>query len=441
MKIIAFDRSITDKRGFITPPAPDVDFIRLLHVRGDSFVSFARIDAGKFVDIGSVRVNRLETMFPEFVAELTVDSYFSINGFFRAGSGPGAVPNLRRSYRRQDGIRYLNAVWADLDVYNVEGLTHGTVLGRIYDAMEAGTIPPVSLITDSGRGFWVFWLLSPEKGFAEKVELQQRVQQALHDQLKHLGADPGAKDISRLTRIPGSVNTKANRCVSFIAFYDEQGRNPRYRLADLRDFFGIETRPVRRFRATKKVPRRVNGYRARYEKALRDFQVLRAHRGGFPEGMRHHACFYYAGLLERNGYPKKEIRQEVDRLARECRPPCPEAATAAMTSKPDWPISYQWVAECLKITAAENDLLAGDYLGAETARPRIEKQHQRRAEIAAIIRAFRGLEFPSLRRIKKVLDNRGISASLDTIARDLRALGLHKRGKAVNDSKDLFYAA
>ena len=158
------------------PTAPYVQPISLIHRGQDSYVSFHRKQGDLFQDLCSVRTSDLRTMFPQFAEDLERDSYFSINSFFRTGFGKSRIlPNLKNTYRANDGARYLNACYVDIDCHDGP-IDFGALFGKIITAQEKKQIPPASLIARSGRGLWLFFLLVdgtdssiPQRAFPEKI--------------------------------------------------------------------------------------------------------------------------------------------------------------------------------------------------------------------------------------------------------------------------------
>jgi hypothetical protein len=62
-------------------------------------VTFHRKRGDELENLGSVPTAELETMFPEFAAELERDSYFSVNSFYRAGHYGTCLPVLKPAHR------------------------------------------------------------------------------------------------------------------------------------------------------------------------------------------------------------------------------------------------------------------------------------------------------------------------------------------------------
>jgi hypothetical protein len=69
-------------------------------------------------------------------------------------------------------------------------------------------VPSPSVIVDSGGGYHAYWLL--DEPFVLHGEPERaRARQAQYAWVAVTGADPGAKDLARVLRVPGTVNYKA----------------------------------------------------------------------------------------------------------------------------------------------------------------------------------------------------------------------------------------
>ena len=125
----------------------------------------------------------------------------------------------------------LDSCFADLDCYRM-GVTTGTILGLLWDLVQARRLPEPSVYLLSGRGMWVLYLLRTKAGevvpaTAQNVTAWRRVQTWLGHALADLGADANARDVSRVARVPGSTNAKSGEKVRYL-YTDAQ-----YTLSDL----------------------------------------------------------------------------------------------------------------------------------------------------------------------------------------------------------------
>jgi hypothetical protein len=428
-------------------PIPDPGPILAVHRAPDGWIAFAAGHGADCRNLFSIRADHLADMFPQVRKWLERDAYFSVNGFWRAGWGKSeAEPTLYNAFRRKEGLRYLNACFIDLDAYTL-GLSMGATVGAVVDASNRGLIPPPSILAESGRGLWVFWLLRdannpdlPQRAFPERFDLYCRVQRAIGERLGHLVAD--AADAVRVCRVPGSANSKSGRIVKYVILADPRGRGFAYTLGELRDFYAIAERVyVPKVRAVLDDPTRAQKQRAweaLQANRLRQFEALRSMRGGFREGCRNRAAMLYAHFLYRNGVSRADVAAQVEVLGSECLPrlsrsECRAACRQGIAMRTGRAsISNATIADWLAIERDEAELLES-WPAASWHRPAVdplakttpkERRDARRRAIKHIV-AEHGGPLPSVRRIQALLAEKiGIEAQVATIHGDLDAMNL-----------------
>lgn len=136
----------------------------------------------------------------------SMDCYASMNTFY-----------ITR--RQKTDIRHLNALFVDIDYYNVPGVTKQTVLDTLNFNVNKGLIPYPTFIIDSGRGLYFIWKIEDVPGkFVRANRLYGIVQDYIYKLFKDVGADVNAKDVSRVLRLPSTKNTKANKDVEIIDY-------------------------------------------------------------------------------------------------------------------------------------------------------------------------------------------------------------------------------
>jgi hypothetical protein len=222
-----------------------------------AYVSFARKDDWEFCSfpVHDGFYNYLPNFMESILADvLEEDAYATMHSMFRRGKGRCVHPALRnvrgpdgylisRGYRNGESIARLNACWVDVDCYKI-GLSHGQIIGQVYDLQRVGALPTPSYLKDSGRGLWICWLLGKEeRAYREDVTLWSVIQNQLLRMFSSVGADAQSVDGARLSRLVGSVNTKtedSKRATMMIFARGTDGKPIRYELADLARQFGIE---------------------------------------------------------------------------------------------------------------------------------------------------------------------------------------------------------
>jgi len=418
---------------FLPPSEPDVSSLLRFHRAPDGYVTLHRKPtADTFTNLGGFLPGDLEQIFPSMREELERDSFFSVNAF---------AFELKRG--KSQHLRYLNACYLDLDSYN---LSSSEALGKVVQSIGEGTLPSPSIFGLSGRGIWCYWLLrdvtlpdQPQRAFLEKRLLCSRIQKALYQRVKkrwpELEPDANALDLVRVTRIPGSTNGKSGgKKVCHRASLTPDGRRRYYTLHELCDFLGLEEKasvPAKILRFGRRLPKRRNGWIARWKKALRWFETLRDTRGGgFAEGCRNNALYCYANLLRRNRVSEGEVFKRVDELGGQCRPPLDEAAiVGAVISTQGLQatihISTARMAAMLKVTPEEAEALApfAPKARAPRGKKRSARMTARRERIREIVAELG--EVPPATDISRILKRDGFpGSSLKNVARDLEALGL-----------------
>lgn len=129
--------------------------------------------------------------------------------------------------------------YCDADIYKIvskQHLTKEQVISEILDHCEANNIPYPNIINYSGGGYYLKWLFLTE---CTKYQLSgtayMRVEEAINRVFAEFGADNGAKDITRILRLPGTLNPKVDRTdrLCETIFYNDV----RYTMEELRYAF------------------------------------------------------------------------------------------------------------------------------------------------------------------------------------------------------------
>jgi hypothetical protein len=426
---------------FIKPTEPDPWPINLLHRGHNGYISFSR-NHNQWQNLFSVRADELETLFPQFIQpHVDLDSYYSVNGYWRGGRTASQVePSLRGAYRKAEGLRWLTSCFADLDVGRLGGVSVGTAFGAVIDMQQRGIIPPVSLVTLSGRGLWVYWILRSEDGggpvraWPENTGTYRRIQRELTRMFEGLEPDYGARDPSRVTRVPGSVNSKAAVRVSYWPQFNEQGQPYVYTLNDLAALVGV--RPVKMTPTLAKAvdPRRrelgIRGHAALHRNRLAKLISLVQMRNPVKEGCRNRFALLLAFHMHRCRMDEAEIRTTLEQFGnRACSPPLTdsEISEAFEKRRNRWKFQDATIADWLRITAAESAEVGFPPMGAHSKEDdapanRAEMRQNRRRVLRSWVESAR--TFPTLMDLRERLDEVGLPAATKTIRDDLIALGL-----------------
>lgn len=449
--------------GFAEPQRPDPELIHIIHRGHDGYISIHRkTAAGTLENICSIPANALPGIFDQMAEMLDADSYFGINGMYRAGYGANrlglfdaagnALPNARRTNK---DVRWLTSCFTDIDCVKL-GITVGAAFGAIIDAQEKGRLPPASIITRSGNGLWLFWLVSgadhkePSEcspAYRERIDLWAAVQGAICNRLANVGSDANALDAARITRIPGSVNTKAKARVAYWVQYSTAGQVPKYTLAELAAAFGVVKKQVPQLVRQVQTIYQARGHKGkvgRWLKARRQFERLWNLRGKFKVGTRNAAMWVYAVILQsipgKLRLTEEQILEALEGLCRDLEQVPGDKYTraemvATFESSKDIRmanIRNQVFSDKLNITPDEAAMLEGwppakqyqqpgQVPPAKLTRPEVAKR--RRKLIAELVAKLGSI--PTTRELAALVGNMGLEEpSPATVGTDLEALGL-----------------
>lgn len=122
--------------------------------------------------------------------------------------------------RTKKALRKLGFFYVDVDPRMV-GISKEEALKGIHQKIKDGIIPKPSAIVDSGGGYYVIYKIDPVFAASEKiVKLFGHIESFLVDMLSDVGGDDNAKDVCRVLRVPGTINSKysADTFVKVIEF-------------------------------------------------------------------------------------------------------------------------------------------------------------------------------------------------------------------------------
>ncbi len=237
-----------------------------------------------------------------------------------------------RPNRRVVNLARIGLLFADLDTYRVPALS-----GRSPDQLAASVlyhcadegVPAPSLLVFSGRGIQAKWFLDRPLP-RQALPRWNACQRHLVDRLAALGADPAAKDASRVLRLVDTVNSKSGE-VCRVAHVENgpDGQPVRYSF----DYLAEMLLPVARWDIEKQrkerrqlqlVPgglssnlRGFSGRQLAWDR-LEDLRRLAELRGGVREGERMQHLFWRLNFLLLSGATNSaQMYHEAAALARE----------------------------------------------------------------------------------------------------------------------------
>lgn len=243
-----------------------------------------------------------------------------------------------RPNRRVVNLARIGLLFADLDTYHKEwaaGRTPDQLAAAVlYHCAQEG-IPAPSILVYSGRGIQAKWLLN---GTVPRQALPRwnACQRYLIERLAPLGADPQAKDASRVLRVVETVNTKSGEICRVVHVENDQDGQPvRYSFEYLAEILLPVARwtieQQRRERAERRqlklLPggksdnlRGFSGRQLAWDR-LEDLRKLAGLRGGVREGERMMHLFWRLNFLLLSGATNsREMYYEAAALAQELDP-------------------------------------------------------------------------------------------------------------------------
>ena len=410
-----------------------LEYIAQLHTTKDEqdSIFFAKASGGSWAE-WQATPQQLQMMFPEFAEEFLTDSYMTPNAFYKQ--------------RRAIMARRLNALWVDLDCYKAE-LTPEEALGQVTIVWDKwGDTPRPNYIMKSCRGLWLFWLLEPIGAWAEKLALWTLCQNSLCEIFKPFGADPKSKDVTRVSRIPTSINSKSNTPVTYEQLHDD-----RYPLQEFSRLIGVSIGKHQEKKKRTKVSHARFNFSSRHFTKLtldysraRDIETLNELRGGIEEGSRELTLFLYRMFIEAYATPEEALRQTLD-LNQTFNPPLPQNEAEKATKARGKYYSYRnkTLIELLGITPEEQKHLSviigedekrrrrliiyENYNRTKRGRASREQYREEMAKLrettdAKVLRAYRYCPGATQQELAGEI---GINQS--TVSRSLRRLGIKTR--------------
>jgi hypothetical protein len=429
----------------------------LIHRGLDGFVSFHRKRNEEWQNLASIPAANIPTMLPQIASELEQDSYFSINGFYRAGWGTGPL-GLPSAYRKEKDARYLNGCFIDLDVHiDRQPFEIGRLVGMVISAQDRKLFPPASMFCRSGRGLWLLWLLHqgqnlklPPPAFPEQkriyIAIQAELIRRVRNELAKYGfpdyvtVDGAVKDVVRVMRVPGSRNSKVfpgdPQRVQFWPQLNNIGEPYSYTLPTLTDLLDIAIPAFHSSRRAKLVGGNGDsgkgGWQALWRQRHQDFAALRGMRGTFRKGCRNNAAYVYGIILRGEGLSDTAVADAVMRFGHECTPPLTQAeiqGAIIQSRESRRRVSDPWIAAVLKVTPEEASQIPR--WATKEACPTVwfidlhlsskERTKLRKKVMLEIVQSLDG-RLPSSRQMVRLLQQRGICISHVQVQHDYKRL-------------------
>lgn len=331
------------------------EYVQLLHpaemrgwpcVMGKSEASTigpkARSGSGRVVN-RCMAPETLQTVLPSW---LEGTSFLSLNRFFKR--------------RRTRSLMSLNAIYVDLDFRAVVAW-RGKSADEVQVALERHCLslglPEPSFIIQTGRGLAAIWLIKPMP--PQALARWRAAIRALIDLWKGFGADRSCSDVTRVFRIPGTINEKNGQEVRVTG-----GSLQRYSFDALEDQIYIASgRPTRRQlearRKARKKQRRQKEQMPkglspaqRFEQIQQDLEkIAEAYGGQMPEGTRNTWLHLFGACLTHQNDPG-DVEAAIEEAAARVTPGLDESDVDAIARQ---------ASEMARLPGTSNPLKDGRY--------------------------------------------------------------------------------
>lgn len=172
--------------------------IELLHFNDDGFAAIAAKEGKKWSQFHY----KTEDLLNNIAKAISLDAniYVTPNSFFRP-------------IRKIENIRHLNALYIDIDFYNIDKYKecdHEYMINVIkYEYFESGLLPEPTFTVFTGKGLAYYWLIEPCP--VTVLPLWNVVQRYFLETMLEVGGDKKSIDSARVMRLAGSVHTETKK--------------------------------------------------------------------------------------------------------------------------------------------------------------------------------------------------------------------------------------
>lgn len=144
------------------------------------------------------------------------------------------------STHKEDNLAWINAVYTDLDIpFESDREEEKARLAGEIMFMEC----PPSFVVETRAGYHLYWFCNP------LLEEFKKIQQGIYESLQHIYADPAAKNVLRLLRVPGFLQHKNGETFRAKIRMELCARNPDgtfiyYNATELQQAFPVKSAPT-----------------------------------------------------------------------------------------------------------------------------------------------------------------------------------------------------
>ena len=202
------------------------EFMRNIHRDNDtSYITIATKQDTKWSQFHYLGVDHATNKAIEFIGK-DIDVYHSNNSFYKKQRGNATLFNI-------------NSLYVDLDCH-IEGvdIDYNRALAYLQTLFYGVKIPTPTYTVMSGRGFQLYWLIDTAP--KQAAYLWKLIQTRLAEELSNITTyvpeltvdESCVHDVTRVFRVVGTTNTKANKVATIVQSYDY-----RYTMSEIRDTY------------------------------------------------------------------------------------------------------------------------------------------------------------------------------------------------------------
>lgn len=263
------------------------EFMQNIHRDNDtSYITIATKQDTKWSQFHYLGVDHATNKAIEFVGK-EIDVYHSNNSFHKKQRGNATLFNI-------------NSLYIDLDCH-IDGanIDYNRALEYLQTLFYGVKVPTPTYTVMSGRGFQLYWLIDTAP--KQAAYLWRLIQTRLAEELSNITTYvPGltvdescVHDVTRVFRVVGTTNTKANRVATIVQSY-----NYRYTMSEIRDTYfddlNVEYKPNPKVKSAKtnNVTYLSKTFSLQHKRLL-DLERLIQLRNGDLKGYRDELLFIY----------------------------------------------------------------------------------------------------------------------------------------------------
>ncbi len=193
--------------------------------------------------------------------------------------------------RRAINVSGITHAYVDLDVYDPEknsfavDFTHDQMVTAVRMFCDDEGIPQPTMIISSGRGYYLKWMW--DQPLPRRLAgVFTAVLGNLVDRFAHFGSDTKCKDISRILRVVGTVNSKSGERAKILDIEEHDGQPITYRFEEFcREVLPYTFEEIREYRREnekyKKIREQLDPPAKKYSTAqIKAFQAYKARKSG-----------------------------------------------------------------------------------------------------------------------------------------------------------------